>query len=164
MKKLLVVLALLLCFGVEAQDKAPQHRGKKPFKIEKFVSDLSASQKKQLDEITSASKQRVDVIEKDLRAVRDSIRNIMNTYGDHSKQLDPLFNREAQLQVNISREMYAAKVQMDKVLTKAQYDTLHQKLKEHRAHKHQGKDQFKKSGLKMQKRMKHDAKPVQEKK
>ena len=50
--------------------------------------------------------------------------------GDQSRTLYPLFDREARLQVAISREMYATKLRIDEVLTKEQRQTLLKHKKE----------------------------------
>ena len=44
----------------------------------------------------------------------------MELEGDQSRHLNPLFEREAQLQAAVSREMYSAKVRIDDVLTREQ--------------------------------------------
>lgn len=48
----------------------------------------------------------------------------MELEGDHSRELYPLFDREAQLQTAINREMYATKIRIDEVLTREQRQTL----------------------------------------
>ena len=52
--------------------------------------------------------------------MRDSIHRYMDMDGDQSQYLYPLFDREARIQTQISREMYATKVHIDQVLTKEQ--------------------------------------------
>lgn len=91
-----------------------------PRDITKMVSDLSSSQKKRLDAITDESKSRIDALRTQRRAVRDSIAMYIQRDGDQSEALFPLFEREAQLQSRISREMYMTKVRIDEVLTPEQ--------------------------------------------
>ncbi len=88
--------------------------------IATIVGDLSSSQKKKLDAIVEGSKARVGALKAQQKAVRDSIAMYMQREGDQSKVLYPLFEREAQLQCSISREMYATKVRIDEVLTPEQ--------------------------------------------
>ena len=66
--------------------------------------------------------------------MRDSIGKYMDSEGDQSKKLYPLFDREAQLQVQISREMYSTKVRIDKVLTKEQRKEFLQASKRDKRH------------------------------
>lgn len=121
MKKILfLTLTLLLGFAVLAQKPADHRReGKRP-DITKLVSNLTEKQKSKLDAITNDSRQRIDKLRARKRAVRDSIENFLKREGNQSKYLYPLFDREAKLQVEISREMYSTKVRIDEVLTKEQ--------------------------------------------
>lgn len=91
-----------------------------------MVGDLSQTQKKKLDAITDASKERVGLLRAQQKAVRDSIAVYMKLDGDHSAVLFPLFDREARLQCEISREMYTTKVRVDEVLTPEQRKQLRQ--------------------------------------
>lgn len=93
--------------------------GKHP-EITELVSDLSSSQKSKLETISNDSRKRVDHLRGQQKAVRDSINRYIEMESDQSKKLYPLFDREARLQVEISREMYATKVRIDQVLTPAQ--------------------------------------------
>lgn len=88
--------------------------------ITKIVSDLSASQKKKLDAINEESKKNVDALRAQQKAVRDSIAMYIHREGDNSRILYPLFDREAQIQSSISREMYSTKIKIDAVLTAEQ--------------------------------------------
>lgn len=88
--------------------------------ITKIVSDLSASQKKKLDAINEESKKTVDALRAQQKAVRDSIAMYIHREGDNSRILYPLFDREAQIQSSISREMYSTKIKIDAVLTAEQ--------------------------------------------
>lgn len=118
-----MVVALLLSMSVPcaAQGDGHTHKGNRPHKdITEMVSDLSQNQKKRLDAIADASKERVAVLRARQKAVRDSIALYMHLDGDQSKELFPLFDREARLQCEISREMYTTKVRMFEVLTPEQ--------------------------------------------
>ncbi len=127
MKKglLLIFFALLTGFAVDSYAQRPakghpgQRDGKRP-EITEMVSNLTDAQKGKLETITKESRQKVDRLRSQQRVVRDSIGKYMEREGDQSKKLYPLFDREAQLQVQISREMYSTKVRIDKVLTKDQ--------------------------------------------
>ena len=85
-----------------------------------MVGNLSAAQKRKIESISKESRQHVDNLRKQQKAVRDSIAMYMELEGDQSAALYPLFDREAAINVAIGREMYAGKVRIDEVLTKEQ--------------------------------------------
>ena len=120
MKNKIVILSLMLAVALPLMAQNPHHDKKNHKEITEMVNDLSTAQKKKLDAITDASRQRVDALRAQQRAVRDSINMYMNMDGDHSRELFPLFDREAQLQCEISREMYVTKVRIDELLTPQQ--------------------------------------------
>ena len=129
MKKLLLVAIILLPFTFHLSPCFAQHDGRHPEKkrqadITELVDDLSAPQKRKIENISKESKERVDALRASQRSVRDSISLYMEREGDQSKVLYPLFDREAQLQAAVSREMYSAKLRIDEVLTKEQRATL----------------------------------------
>lgn len=139
MKKQFYIAFLIVTFFVPFSTIQAQHyrhdadkREQRP-DITELVSDLSSSQKRKIDAISSESKSRVDKLRKQQKEVRDSIGIIMEREGDQSKIIYTLFDREARLQVQISREMYSAKVQIDQILTAEQRQELqkckHQRLK-----------------------------------
>ena len=109
--------ALLLALGAQAQDAAPRRHQHRPAGVTELVGDLSAQQKMRVDAINKKSRARIDELRRRKHAVCDSIAVLMGQEGDQSASLDPLFEREAALQVLINREMYAAKVAIDRVLT-----------------------------------------------
>ena len=139
MKKILLI-ALLSPFIFHlspsyAQRPHPEEPGrpgleKRP-EITELVSDLSSSQKSKLETISKDSRKRVESLRNQQKAVRDSIDKYMEMDGDQSKVLYPLFDRESRLHAQISREMYATKVRIDKVLTKEQRKDLKNKCKHH---------------------------------
>lgn len=117
-KHIVAILLLALTLPLAAQ----QHDGRQPDKkrradITELVSDLSAPQKRKIENISKESKALIDDLRQQQNAVRDSIRLFMDREGDQSTRLYPLFDREAQLQVAVSREMYATKLRIDAVLT-----------------------------------------------
>jgi Spy/CpxP family protein refolding chaperone len=141
MKKglLLIFFALLTAFTVDSYAQRPakghhgQRDGKRP-EITEMVSNLTDAQKGKLETITKESRQKVDRLRNQQKVVRDSIGKYMDREGDQSKKLYPLFDREAQLQVQISREMYSTKVRIDKVLTKEQRKEFQQASKRDKRH------------------------------
>ena len=140
MKRVIVIAlaAFLGMQGTNALAQRPHREGPKPESrpdITELVSDLSASQKRKLETLTSESKERVEKLRKEQKAVRDSIERYMEMDGDQSKVLYPLFDREAKLQAQISREMYATKIRIDEVLTPEQRKELQSANKRH----HKGK-------------------------
>lgn len=133
MKKSIIVAAMIvLALPLAAQRHDDKHPGKKHRDVTELVSDLSASQKRKIDAVSRESKERVSVLRTRQKAVRDSIGMFMEREGDQSAALYPLFDREAQLQVSISREMYATKVKVDALLTKEQKAELKKALKDRR--------------------------------
>ena len=111
------ILALLIAIAapVVAQHDGRHPEKKLPTDITELVDDLSAPQKHKIDNISKESKSRVESLRQQRQAVRDSIRFYMELEGDQSKALYPLFDREAQLQAAVSREMYSAKLRIDEV-------------------------------------------------
>lgn len=96
------------------------HHDRKHKEVTEMVGNLSATQKRKIESISKESKQRVDNLRKQQKAVKDSIAMFMDREGDQSEVLYPLFEREAALHAAIDREMYAGKVRIDEVLTKEQ--------------------------------------------
>lgn len=134
MKKTLLIAALISVFNFQYSVCWAQHDGRRPEKkrhadVTELVSDLSAPQKRKIEAISKESKERVDALRASQRAVRDSISMYMELEGDQSRHLNPLFEREAQLQAAISREMYSAKIRVDEVLTKEQRTALRETLR-----------------------------------
>ena len=114
MKKLLSTLfAILLCSALLAQSpnggRHKRHSRPEPPKIEEMVSNLSAVQKKKLETITQNCKAKTAQLQKE-----------MDKEGDQSDKLFPLFDREAALQAQMSKEMYSVRIQIDQVLTQEQ--------------------------------------------
>lgn len=116
------MLLLAVALPLSAQDK--QHHRNNRRDVAEVVSDLSQGQKKKLDAITNASRQRVDALRMQQKAVRDSIGMYIKMDGDQSKALFPLFDREAKISRDIAREMYTAKVRIEEILTPAQRQQL----------------------------------------
>ena len=125
MKKILpLILALVVVTPLVAQHDVHSPEKKPRHDISEVVKDLSVIQKRKVDNISRDSKERVDVLRHQQQAVHDSIGMYMNLEGDHSKELYPLFEREAQLQVAVNREMYATKLRIDEVLKPEQRQAL----------------------------------------
>ena len=128
MKKLLVILFALVIFAPawsQENTKCNQHH---ECKIEEFVDNLTPRQKHKIDDIYKKSKVRTDKWESELRQVRDSINVYLSKYGDYSNKLFPLFSREASLRLELNKERYRLKIQIDKVLTKEQYNKMQSQL------------------------------------
>lgn len=128
----LLVLSSYLLAPLHAQRPHQDGRGpEKRLDITEIVSDLSSSQKSKLETLTGDSKKRVEALRTQQKAVRDSIGMFMDKDGDQSKVLYPLFDCEAKLQAEISREMYSTKVRIDQILTKEQRQQLKDNSKRH---------------------------------
>lgn len=117
---LVLILFLAMVVPVMAQHPDHRHDGKRQADITELVSDLSAPQKRKIENISKESKERIDALRTRKRAVHDSIHTYLDREGDQSKWLFPLFDREAQLQAAIDREMYTTKLRIDEVLTREQ--------------------------------------------
>ncbi len=139
MKKIfLVAIITFASFSIShSYAQRPHHEGpgrpgpeKRP-DITELVSDLTSSQKSKLETLSNDSRKRVESLRNQQNTVRDSIHHYMDMDGDQSKVLYRLFDREAKLQAQISREMYATKVRIDKVLTKEQRKELKARSKRH---------------------------------
>ena len=111
-----IILSLLVALALPL---AAQHDGKHK-EISELVSDLSNVQKRKIESVTKESRERVDNLRKQQKAVHDSIGIFMERDGDQSAVLFPLFDREAALHAAIDREMYAGKLRIDEILTKEQ--------------------------------------------
>ncbi len=143
MKKILTIAAIGLfalqcsfCLAQRPHREGPHGHGpEKHPEITEIISDLTSAQKSKLEVISNESKKRIEELRKEQKAVCEKISQLMDMEGDHSKELNPLFDREARLQAEISREMYATKVRFDQVLTKEQRKELKDSRKKHKMRK-----------------------------
>ena len=136
MKKILS-LTLILFLGLQlssvaAQSGAKHRKNGRRTDVPQLVSNLTDNQKSRLETLTTESRQRVDALRSQQKSVRDSIARYMALDGDQTKQLYPLFDREAKIQSDISREMYATKVRIDALLTPEQRQELQSALHKQR--------------------------------
>ena len=118
--KHILIMAIIIATLVPATAQRGRTKNDTPRDISSMVSDLSVSQKKKLDAINDESKVRIETLRTRQKAVRDSIAMYIHRDGDQSRVLYPLFDREAQIQSSISREMYSTKLKIDAVLTPEQ--------------------------------------------
>lgn len=132
MKKLapaLVLVVFWLVSGVVAMAQGKPRQGSScEENLQNVVQDLSSRQKRQLETISQETREKTEPLKTQLHAVRDSIRINMEARDDRSAVLDGQFKREAELQMQLNRQLYRAKVRIDAVLTEAQ----HQRLEEWR--------------------------------
>ena len=138
MKRILSVLLLSLAIAspvVLRADDHPHKQKKCPPDVASIVTDLSAAQKKKIEQISKEGKERIHQLEGLQRQVRDSIRMYMDKYEDNSKILYPLFDREGKIETDINKEKYRIKTAINKILTPDQ----HKQLVEHfrKTHKHE---------------------------
>lgn len=128
------LVAILACTMLFAQSPNEFGHGKKhhkhePPKIEEMVSNLSAIQKKRLENITQESKKQVEKMQAELKSINSQIRKLLDAEGDQTNTLFPLFEREAQLKLEINKEMYRTRQQISNVLTKEQLKELRERMK-----------------------------------
>lgn len=125
MNKLSITLCLLLFSYAPLMAQGDGHDGRKgqkrPPKIEQIVTTLTKEQKKSIEKLTQASQVRLHQLEEAQSQIRDSIRQYLDLYEDNSKKLFPLFEREGKLQTEINKEMYRAKMAINKILTVEQH-------------------------------------------
>ena len=128
-----LLIGLTFCAMAQTESRPPKGKlHKERPSIESMVPDLTASQKSRIDAVTSQSAKTIEGYKSQLKAVRDSIRSYMNTQEDKSAILFPLYDREAMLQSEISKEYYRTKVAVDKVLTPEQYKAMCSKMEKQR--------------------------------
>ena len=128
------LVAILACTMLFAQSPNEFGHGKKhhkhePPKIEEMVSNLSAIQKKRLETITQESKKQVDKMQAELTSINSQLRKLLDAEGDQTSSLFPLFEREAQLKLEINKEMYRTRQQINNVLSKEQLKELRERMK-----------------------------------
>ena len=128
------LVAILACTMLFAQSPNEFGHGKKhhkhePPKIEEMVSNLSAIQKKRLETITQESKKQVDKMQAELKSINSQIRKLLDAEGAQTNTLFPLFEREAQLKLEINKEMYRTRQQISNVLSKEQLKELRERMK-----------------------------------
>ena len=128
------LVAILACTMLFAQSPNEFGHGKKhhkhePPKIEEMVSNLSAIQKKRLETITQESKKQVEKMQAELKSINSQIRKLLDAEGDQTNTLFPLFEREAQLKLEINKEMYRTRQQINNVLSKEQLKELRERMK-----------------------------------
>lgn len=129
MKRIVIILSLLILYNTTWAQKTDRPQLPREMIIEDFVDNLSIRQKKQLNAVRLASKSKLENLKNELNIVRDSIRINMDMYGDNSMVLFPLFEREANIQKEISKETYRVKVRIDNILTREQYNVLTKKIR-----------------------------------
>lgn len=131
MKRVLfLIVALAFAFTLSAQ--APYKGGVKKEKIEDIVTDLTPQQKSRIDAITQRSSKNVEKYRSQLKTVRDSIRLYMKSRDDNSTKVFPLYDREARLRAELSKEYYRTKVAIDAVLTPEQFRLFQQSIEKKR--------------------------------
>ena len=131
---LILAISFVVTLSAQAPHRDGQHHGKKE-KIEDVITDLTPQQKSKIDAITQRSSKNIESCRKQLHVVRDSIRLYMESREDNSSKVFPLYDREARLQAELSKEYYRTKVAVDAVLTPEQYTRFQQHVKSKRAKK-----------------------------
>ena len=125
-----VIMLVLLVSSAVAQRPSDKIKHKEQFRIENIVSDLSASQKKRLNTIYDEVHKAIEKLRNEQKTVRDSIQTYIEMSGDHTAQLNPLFDRESSLQAAISKQMYATRLRIEDVLTDEQNAQVRKYFKE----------------------------------
>ncbi len=128
-KKIATYLVAILAQSPNEFGHGKKHHKHEPPKIEEMVSNLSAIQKKRLETITQESKKQVDKMQAELKSINSQIRKLLDAEGDQTSSLFPLFEREAQLKLEINKEMYRTRQQINNVLSKEQLKELRERMK-----------------------------------
>lgn len=129
-KSILLFSSCLLVFGLmcpltlHADDHPSRMQKKSMPDITTIVTDLTPAQKKKIEQTSKESHERIQLLKDQLSKVRDSIRMYMDDYKDNSKVLNPLFEREGNLEVAINKEKYSTKTSINKLLTPEQHKQL----------------------------------------
>ena len=109
-RHLLILLLVASTIAVCAQPKSPRPPKEPPHheegRIEKILTDLTATQKTRIDLVTRETAKKVEKLRKELNNVRDSIKTYMDSPNDNTSKLFPLFELEGKLQAEISKEYY----------------------------------------------------------
>ncbi len=120
-----ILIALLCMGGTHAMAQKQNCKSKMPSEhVACVVKDLSTKQKRQIDAISKEHLASLSSLKSQLYAVRDSIHIYMDQQADHSTIVLPLMERESDLKLKLNKELYRMKLQLDKVLSKEQYQTL----------------------------------------
>lgn len=127
---LVCVSMILFCSNsLQAQHTPHKHQPVENSVIE-MVSDLSAIQKRKLESLQKESKNKIESLKQQRKAVKDSIQTLMDEYGDHTREVYPLIERDAALHAEISREYYRVKVRIDEIITREQSNEFKAKMKQ----------------------------------
>lgn len=129
-RTLFLIVALAFAFTLSAQ--APHRGDGKKESIEEIVTDLTPQQKSRIDAITQRSSKNVEKYRSQLKTVRDSIKLYMNRRDDNSAKVFPLYDREARIRAELSKEYYRTKVAIDAVLTPEQFRLFQQNMEKKR--------------------------------
>ena len=126
-RKIILCVCFALCatLAMAQKPKGDNSHKERPH-IEEIVDDLSQTQKRKLNSIREESKKRIDALQVQKQAVRDSIHNLMQQEGDNSTRLFPLFDREGRIRAAISKEFYQTRLRIDEVLNKEQREKVRQ--------------------------------------
>lgn len=128
-KTILLLIALAITLSLGAQHRPHQHPREAPHPdLLEMVDDLTSSQRKQLLKAQREGHAKISALHAQLDQVRDSIRIFTQKDGDNSKILYPLFDREGNLQAQVSKEMYNLRLQIDIILTPRQLEQLRKAL------------------------------------
>lgn len=129
--KRILLLSIIISLAVSLSAQTPHRNGRqreKKEKIENIITDLTPQQKSQIDAITQRSSKNIERYRTQLDAVRDSLRLFMNSRDDNSKIVFRLYDREARLQAELSKEYYRTKVAIDAILTQEQYSRMQERM------------------------------------
>lgn len=130
MKRILLLTTILLfstALFAQMPNRDRRHKEKKE-KIENIITDLTPQQKSRIDAITQRSTKNIERYRGQLEAVRDSLRIYMGSRDDNSDIVFRLYDREARLQSELSKEYYRTKVAIDAVLTPEQFRRLQERM------------------------------------
>lgn len=126
---LIICFILLLSADVLWAQYPHRHSAPQDDSALELIDDLTPRQKKQLERLYKESRVRIEAIKRDLKVIRDSVGSQLDLYGDHAATIYPLFDREAFLYAELSRELYRVKVKIDNILTKEQFEQYTNKRK-----------------------------------
>ncbi|MBQ7062068.1 MAG: hypothetical protein IJM88_02110 [Bacteroidales bacterium] len=136
MKRIVLIMMMLgiVPIAFAQQRVGPPHvdEPQEAPRIEEFIHDLTPTQRTRIAEVTKKHTTRANQCRKELLALRDSIRIVMEDPTDRSKTLFPLYDREGDLMAQLSKIYYYGRVEIEHELTPEQRKLLEQKLREDR--------------------------------
>lgn len=135
MKRIFILAVLFILAAPGYAQHNPRH---KPPKAEELITTLTPRQKRQLEAIDKEQRTQANAIKKELKQVRDSVHAYIDLYGDNTKVVNRLLEREAALQLKLNKLLYSTKVKIDRIITPEQHKEMHRKMAQSKSRRKDG--------------------------